>query len=150
MTTTKQYDFLNRLTFTGSAPAPGAGNGASPLPSFNYAYNTANQRTHTDSSYWVYQYDKLGQVISGKKYWANGTPVAGQQFNYNFDDIGNRQSTANGGEASGAGLRPASYRANGRSRRGCIWAVPRAPMRCCTAGCAHRSIRPRANPRTNE
>ena len=37
MTTTKQYDYLNRLTFTGSfpgsAPAPGAGNGAPPLPS---------------------------------------------------------------------------------------------------------------------
>jgi RHS repeat-associated protein len=115
MTTTKTYDYLNRLTFTGSAPAPGAGNGTSPLPSFNYAYNTANQRTqvtNTDSSYWVYQYDKLGQVTSGKRYWANGTPVAGQQFNYNFDDIGNRQSTASGGDANGAGLRPASYRAN--------------------------------------
>jgi hypothetical protein len=37
-----------------------------------------------DNSYWVYQYDSLGQVVSGKKYWANGTPVAGQQFTYNF------------------------------------------------------------------
>ena len=40
-----------------------------------------------------YNYDLLGQVNSGKKYWADGTPVAGQQFEYGFDDIGNRKST---------------------------------------------------------
>jgi RHS repeat-associated protein len=115
MTTTKSYDYLNRLTFMGSTPASGVGNGASPLPSFSYSYNTANQRTlvtNVDNSYWAYQYDNLGQVISGKKYWANGTPVAGQQFTYNFDDIGNRKSTASGGDASGANLRPANYSVN--------------------------------------
>ena len=39
-----------------------------------------------------YEYDALGQVKCGKKYWADGTPVAGQQFEYAFDDIGNRTS----------------------------------------------------------
>ncbi|MGN6552259.1 MAG: hypothetical protein ACTHLW_00790 [Verrucomicrobiota bacterium] len=61
--------------------------------------NDANQRTRradVDGSYWVYNYDTLGQVTSGKKYWADGTPVAGQQFEYTFDDIGNRQSTKSG------------------------------------------------------
>jgi RHS repeat-associated protein len=29
------------------------------------------------------------QVISGKKYWSDGTPVAGQQFEYAFDADGN-------------------------------------------------------------
>ena len=85
------------------------------MSSFNYAYNSANQRTAvttTDNSYWAYQYDNLGQVISGKKYWANGTPVAGQQFTYNFDDIGNRKQTASGGDALGANLRVANYIAN--------------------------------------
>jgi len=109
MTTTKQYDYLNRLT------AINGSTGVSPVSSFKYAYNSANQRTqvtNTDTSYWSYQYDKLGQVISGKKYWANGTPVAGQQFTYDFDDIGNRQSTASGGDPSGANLRPANYSAN--------------------------------------
>ena len=78
----EKFSQRNRLTFTGSFPgsasAPGAGNGAPPLPSFRYAYNQANQRTQvtkTDSSHWVYQYDSLGQVISGKKYWSDGTPV---------------------------------------------------------------------------
>ena len=107
MTTTKQYDYLNRLK--------GISSSSSSSSSFSYAYNQANQRTqvtNTDTSYWSYQYDKLGQVISGKKYWANGTPVAGQQFTYNFDDIGNRQSTATGGNPTGANLRPANYTAN--------------------------------------
>ena len=58
------------------------------------------------------QYDALGQVTSGKKYWADGTPVAGQQFEYDFDDIGNRQRTASGGDAAGANLQAASYTAN--------------------------------------
>jgi RHS repeat-associated protein len=62
-----------------------------------------------DNSRWIYTYDGLGQVTSGKKYWVDGTPVAGQQFEYGFDDIGNRTSTKAGGDQSGASLRPASY-----------------------------------------
>ena len=109
MTTTKQYDYLNRLT------AIQSGAGASPVSSFNYAYNSANQRTqvtNSDNSHWIYQNDHLGQVISGKKYWSDGTPVAGLQFTYDFDDIGNRKSTAAGGDASGNNLRSANYTAN--------------------------------------
>ena len=70
--TTNQYDYLNRLTSTSSAT-----NGQSiAFSSFNYAYNFANQRTavtNADSSRWVYAYDSLGQVTSGKKYWSDGT-----------------------------------------------------------------------------
>ncbi len=65
-----------------------------------------------DGSFWLYEYDKLGQVKSGKKYWSDWTPVAGQQFEYGFDDIGNRTGTKVGGDASGANLRSASYTAN--------------------------------------
>jgi hypothetical protein len=32
------------------------------------------------------QNDNLGQVISGRRYWQDGTEVAGQQFEYRFDD----------------------------------------------------------------
>ncbi len=38
--------------------------------------------------------------------------VAGQQFGYTFDDIGNRTSTAAGGDQFGENQRPASYSAN--------------------------------------
>ena len=40
-------------------------------------------------------------ISSGKKYWSDGTPVAGQQFEYVHDDIGNRSSTKAGGAAPG-------------------------------------------------
>ncbi|MCO5053104.1 MAG: hypothetical protein M9920_12465 [Verrucomicrobiae bacterium] len=98
-------DYLNPLTGITSAA------GGSNVAVFNYANNLANQRTaitNVDNSRWVYQYDSLGQVVSGKKYWSDGTPVAGQQFEYGFDDIGNRKSAAAGGDAVGANLRYAS------------------------------------------
>ena len=92
MTTTNQYDYLNRLT---SISSTGGASGAVPV-SFNYAYNSANQRTRStlvDNSYWAYAYDALGQVTSGHKHWSDNTVAAGQQFDYAFDTIGNRQTT---------------------------------------------------------
>ncbi len=109
MVTTKQYDLLNRLLSSSSSPS------SSSSISFSYLYNAANQRTavtNADTSYWRYLYDNLGQVISGKKFWSDNTPVAGQQFEYTFDDIGNRQTTASGGDNSGGSLRTAYYAAN--------------------------------------
>ena len=109
MTTTKQYDHLNRLTAISSSPSAG-----SPV-SFNYSYNSANQRTQdklADGSYWVYQYDSLGQVTAGHKYFYDGTPVPGQQFDYGFDTIGNRLQTLAGGDQAGANQRLASYTVN--------------------------------------
>jgi RHS repeat-associated protein len=76
------------------------GGTGSTLSQFDYRYNPASQRTsvtNLDGSYWVYGYDSMGQVTSGKKYWSDGTPVAGQQFDYAFDDIGNRQTTTRDG-----------------------------------------------------
>jgi RHS repeat-associated protein len=108
MTTAKAYDFLNRLQSIASSPAASAH-----LPfAYGYKYNKADQRTRmtaADESYWIYTYDNLGQVISGKRYWVDGTPVAGQQYEYAFDDIGNRTSTKSGGNDQGLGLRSTSY-----------------------------------------
>ena len=112
MTTSKQFDYLNRLTSISSvAGSATMGN--------SYAYNNANQRirsTVADGSYWLFEYDSLGQVRSGRKYWPDQTPVAGQQFEYAHDDIGNRTSTKAGGDSAGQGLRPASYSANVRNQ----------------------------------
>ena len=110
MTTSKQHDYLIRLSSISSEGPQSAS-----FASFAYVYNSANQRTlrrEADGAYWRYEYDSLGQVKSGKKYWADGTPVAGQQFDYAFDDIGNRTSTKAGGDQSGANLRSATYAAN--------------------------------------
>ncbi|MBI2927419.1 MAG: RHS repeat-associated core domain-containing protein [Verrucomicrobia bacterium] len=111
LTTSKDYDKLNRLQSISSAPSS-----SSSLPlTYAYQYNDANQRvrmTLTDGSFWIYVYDALGQVVSGKRYWSDGTPVPGQQNEYTFDDIGNRRATKSGGDAGGAALRAASYTPN--------------------------------------
>ena len=110
MTTTKTYDFLNRLTSVVSS------NAQLPTPvAYSYSYNAANQRalnTTGDGSYWRYEYDALGQVTRGAKFFSDGNPVPGQQFEYVHDDIGNRTSTKAGGDERGAALRSASYTVN--------------------------------------
>jgi hypothetical protein len=75
-------------------------------------FGTSEANANTDGSYWIYQYDDLGQVTGGKKYWSDGTPVAGQQMEYGFDRIGNRTSTKTGGDEVGSNLRFASYSVN--------------------------------------
>jgi RHS repeat-associated protein len=104
MTNQNTYDHLNRLT------------GISSALDFNYQYNSAGQRTNVtqlaDGSYWLYGYDALGQLTSGNKYFWDGTPVAGQQFDYAFDTIGNRTGTQTGGDQTGGNLRQAAYANN--------------------------------------
>ena len=110
MTTFKQYDFLNRLTSILSSNST-----LGVFDSHGYSYNSANQRTaatNVDNSTWNYQYDALGQVTSGVKNWGDGSLVAGEQFGYSFDNIGNRQTTTAGGDQWGANPRYASYTAN--------------------------------------
>jgi len=105
MAVNKSYDNLNRVTSVS----------AGSTVSFNYGYNAANQRTamtNVDNSYWAYGYDSLGQVTAGTKRWSDGTAQAGQQFLYAFDEIGNRQTTAAGGDQWGANLRYANYAVN--------------------------------------
>jgi hypothetical protein len=68
MVTTRDYDRLNRLRTISSKSF---GSAAPVLPvAFEYQYNAANQRTRVnreDSAYWIYTYDELGQVVSGRK-----------------------------------------------------------------------------------
>jgi RHS repeat-associated protein len=104
------FDNLNRLTgITNLNPSSVA------LDRHTYGYNNANQRiavTNGDSTYWRYGYDSLGQVTKGTNYWGDGTLIAGRQFDYAFDDIGNRTSTGIGGDTSRANMRTASYSVN--------------------------------------
>ena len=103
MTNQNTFDYVNRLT------------GKSSALNFNYQYNAASQRTRVtliDGSYWLYGYDALGQLTSANKYFRDNTPVAGQQFDYTFDTIGNRTGTQAGGDQTGANLRAAGYTNN--------------------------------------
>jgi RHS repeat-associated protein len=109
MTTFKQYDNLNRLTQISNAPSADA------AVRFDYRYNSASQRvgvTNVGQSYWGYTYDALGQVTSGKKCWSDGSPVAGQEFDYGFDDIGNRKWTTAGQDVVTGHSHQANYQNN--------------------------------------
>jgi RHS repeat-associated protein len=109
MSTSRKFDKLNRLTNIISTASGGG------VLSSGYLYNLANQRTamtNADNSRWSFNYDALGQLNSARKYWSDGTSVAGQQFEYTFDAIGNRLSAGTGGDPAGANLRPQLYSVN--------------------------------------
>jgi YD repeat-containing protein len=109
MTITRNHENLNRLGWISFWSSDGA------VSSSAYLYNNANQRTrltNEEGAYWVYAYDNLGQVLSGKKYWAGGAIVPGQQFECVHDDIGNWTTARTGGDANGANLRTATYTPN--------------------------------------
>ncbi|WP_176014921.1 RHS repeat domain-containing protein [Victivallis sp. Marseille-Q1083] len=65
---------------------------------YGYTLNIKDQRIKTtlaDGSYWDYAYDNYGQVINAVRKNASGG-IAGQSFNYSFDQVGNRLSAFQG------------------------------------------------------
>ena len=110
MTTTREYDKVNRLLSIRASRLRHVEQTVveQTVSSHTYAHNSADQRVRADladGSHWLYEYDALGQVTAGARYWSNGDIVAGQSFGYAFDDIGNRQT---GGRADS----PSTYTAN--------------------------------------
>ncbi len=74
-----QYDFdrLNRLQQVLNQPSAAG----QPAERHAYTYNAAQQRIRdelADGSSWSWEYDRLGQVIGGRKSWPDGNPVAGE------------------------------------------------------------------------
>jgi RHS repeat-associated protein len=109
LTSTKQFDRINR-----TISVQNTANGAT-VASYGYQYNQANQRTNlalADNSQWRYGYDSMGQVTVGKRYWSDGVAVAGQQYEYFYDDIGNRRTASFGGNPLGNDLRTSAYTAD--------------------------------------
>jgi len=92
----REYDFNHRLT---NIAAIADGN---VVDAYCYRYNEQNQRERTDLSdgtYWITTHDRYNQVASADRYWPNGVPVAGQDFAYEHDSIGNRISVTHNGRA---------------------------------------------------
>jgi len=113
MTTRREHRWLNRLRRVEPPSSPTNTLGLV----LDDQYNQADQRRRIDNgdgTHWAIEYDDLGQMVSGKKYWPDGSAVPGQQFEYAFDDIGNRVAHRYGGDATGqcSKLREASYTAN--------------------------------------
>ena len=51
-------------------------------------------------------------MTGARRYWFDWSPVSGQQFSYEYDNIGNRRSASAGGDTSGYNLRQTTYGAN--------------------------------------
>ncbi len=77
--------------------------------------NLMNRRYEADladNTKWNYDYDNRSEVTPGKRQLASSAMAGGEQYKYNFDDIGNRKMTASGGDVAGTNLRTANYTAN--------------------------------------
>ncbi|NMD19954.1 MAG: RHS repeat protein, partial [Verrucomicrobia bacterium] len=93
------YDFMARLTNTTLRTSQQA-----VLNHHGYGYNAASQRTSVTNlagNTVGYTYDRIGQLTQASGKEAGGTTRLNEQFEYGFDDIGNRKST--GGRASAVG-----------------------------------------------
>ncbi len=102
LTVSFSYDKLNRITVAINSNYQFT----DILARRGYSYNDVNQRVEESGfnelddydSAWTYrefEYDDRGQVIEDKRYWDDGMPmeVDGQQFEYTYDHIGNRDLT---------------------------------------------------------
>lgn len=95
----RSYDALGRTQSIATTPA------ADGAQSYAYTYNNLHQRirvTREDGSYWAYDYNDRGELLSGKKFWSDNTSVFGQQNEYAFDNVGNRTAARSGGNPQGA------------------------------------------------
>ncbi len=87
------YDSQHRLTSVKLGTAP----------EVSYTLNDKTQRVQTsfgDGSYWDYTYDDKGQITGAVKRDADGTALAGMQYGYEYDGIGNRESAEEGSSAN--------------------------------------------------
>ncbi len=85
------------------------------VSSHSYTYDSLNRRTRAtleDGSYWQYGYNDRNELTGARRYWYDLAAVAGQQFGYDYDCIGNRRTAQSGGDTNGANLRPTGYEVN--------------------------------------
>jgi YD repeat-containing protein len=112
MTTTRAWEWGERLS---SIHNPVGTPSTASVTSHSYLYDALHRRTQAtleDGSSWQYEYNDRNELTGGKRSWQDWTPVAGQQFEYAFDNIGNRTSSKAGGDANSANLRTTTYAAN--------------------------------------
>jgi YD repeat-containing protein len=84
-----------------------------------YKMDRAGRRTlatRENAEYWLYGYNDRGEVTKGKKHLPNGDHLAGHQFEYEYDDIGNRKTSRSGGDSAGENLRTFGYTADEKNQ----------------------------------
>lgn len=88
LTTTRVWDVGPRLLSIANTLANGSVSTAD-----EYAYDALDRRVSAlleDGSHWRYGYDARNELTSAQRSWSDWTPVAGQQYAYAYDNIGNR------------------------------------------------------------
>jgi len=103
----------------------------------SYLFDNLDRRYRADladGTWWDYGYNNRGEVTSGKRRVAAGVSAGGKQFEYGFDDLGNRLLARYGGRADGTGLSEATYapatalnQLTTRTVPGSIWLTGEAP-----------------------
>ena len=93
----------------------GSAAGGAILASAGYQLDSKGRRTsltREDGTKWDFGYNDRDEVTSGDKKLSNGNLLAGRQFEYEYDDMGNRQKARFGGDAAGANLSEIEYSTN--------------------------------------
>ena len=106
LVTTRTWEYGVRLKSINNTLA------GTPVASHTYDYDSVNRREHAtleDGSRWDYGYNDRNEVISGKRFWSDGSAVSGQHSTYDFDNIGNRKTASFGGDSAGLNLRTIDY-----------------------------------------
>jgi len=70
------------------------------VSSHAYRYDGLNRRTEAsleDGSMWKYDYNDRDELIGARRYWPDWSPVSGQLFAYDYDNIGSRKTASAGG-----------------------------------------------------
>lgn len=69
------------------------------LSSLSYAYDLRDRRTRIhlpDGTAWSYEYDRLGQLTAAARFSAEGKPIPGEAFRFEYDGAGNRTLSEDG------------------------------------------------------
>lgn len=97
----RSYDALGMLS---SIASLGTGSATPVQRSYGYTRNGINQVTgvtREDDFDWVYGYDAKGHLETASRKLPNGTSLAGEQFGYTYDPLGNRLEATFGGGTGG-------------------------------------------------
>lgn len=110
LTGTRGYDNADRLTSIGYARP-----GNTVVTSHGYLLDAADRRTRADredGTAWSYGYNDRDEVTSAVKLLPGEELLAGWQQTFDYDNLGNRKTTHEGGDSSGANRRQTVYAAN--------------------------------------
>ena len=93
------------------------------MTAHNYTHDLLHRRTRDDlddGGHRSYGYNDRGEVVSAQRFLGGNAPLAGFQQSFGFDNIGNRVTSAQGGDENGANLAVTGYSADSLNQYGQI------------------------------